>query len=71
MLVTTTLQRQYNINGTLIPCPLPTRSLEESVRALCQRFPMFRHTKVFEEDGVVDGEKVTYTLVLPPPKTNG
>ncbi|MFY0667731.1 MAG: hypothetical protein JXQ95_06850 [Alteromonas stellipolaris] len=67
----TTLTRVYDIRGTKLTCPMQNASLEESVRALSQTNPLFRHTKLYEEDGVVSGTELVFKLQLPPPKSKG
>lgn len=71
MISATRLKRTFQINGTVIPCPMPDASLDDAVRSLATRYPQFRHTHVYESDGVVEGDTICYTLVLPPPKSNG
>ncbi|GAA4649814.1 hypothetical protein GCM10023116_20950 [Kistimonas scapharcae] len=66
-----TLPRVFKVGATELPDPLPQGSLDEAVRLLATQFPQFRHTRVFEEDAVVEGGKLVYSLILPPPKVNG
>ena len=65
------LNRVFKLGATRLPDPCPTLSLSNAVRALSRNYPQFRHTKLYEEDGVVEGDMLVYTLILPPVKSNG
>lgn len=65
------LPRSFNLNGTIIDDSTPHLPLQEAIRNLSKTYPHFRHTRVYEEDGVVKDGKIVYTLELPPSKSNG
>lgn len=71
MLISKTLKRAFDVRGTIIDCPMPEAPLDEAIRALSKNNPLFRHTKLYEDDGVVIGDKLIYKLQLPPPKSKG
>lgn len=67
------LKRIFKVGALRLDDPMPQGSLEDSVRILSQRYPQFRSSKLYEEDGRPDpvaGELV-FELQLPPPKKNG
>lgn len=66
------VERIFKIGATEIPDPLPGFKLEDSVRQLARQFPQFRHTKIWEEDGVINAKgQLEYVLHLPQPKVKG
>jgi hypothetical protein len=65
------VQRVFKIGATTIDCPAPQLPLKDAIRMLCKSYPMFRQTKIFEEDGVMENGKMTFTLQMPPSKVNG
>ncbi|GHG07731.1 hypothetical protein [Thalassotalea marina] len=71
MLNVTTLKRVFKIGATEVEDENSHLPLNDSVRLLSKHFPQFRHTRLYEEDGVVENDKLVFTLQLIPPKTNG
>jgi hypothetical protein len=65
------LPRVFMIGALKLRDPLPGRSLSDSVRMLSRNFPQFRVYKLYEEDGVVIGNELAYTIENPPAKDNG
>lgn len=65
------LPRAFEIKGTLIPDPTPQLPIDRSLELLSKTYPMLRHTRVYESDGTVIGDKLVYKIVPPPVKTNG
>jgi hypothetical protein len=68
-----TLQRIFKIKGREIIDPNPALPLASAVKTLALNFPVLRHTQVFEEDGVLsdDGLSWVFEIIMPPVKTNG
>jgi PRTRC genetic system protein C len=66
-----TLKRVFIINSLKISDPAPTLPLDSVTRLLAQQYPQFRWTTLLEEDGRIVGNELQFSLVLPPPKTNG
>ncbi|MBN24568.1 MAG: hypothetical protein CL578_05915 [Alteromonadaceae bacterium] len=71
MLMSKKLNRAFDIRGTIIDCPMPDATLDESIRSLSKSNPLFRQTKIYEEEGQVVGDRLIYKLHLPPPKAKG
>ena len=65
------LPRVFRLGCTELEDPAPNLPLKDVVRILSRQFPQFRHTAIYDEDAVVEGDKLVYALQLPPPKTNG
>ena len=65
------LKRVFKVGATRIDDPCPGKSLDEAVRILSRNYPQFRQSKLYTEDGVVEGGELVYTLRLPPAKDNG
>ena len=70
-MVNVTLDRVFVLGGMRIKDQAPDLPLANAVRVLAKTYPQFRHTRVFEEDGQVQGDELVYTLKLPPNKSNG
>jgi hypothetical protein len=71
MILSKKLTRTFDVRGVLIECPMQDAPLSEAVRALAKTNPLFRQTRIYEEDGEVVGDKLVYKLQLPPPKSKG
>jgi hypothetical protein len=73
MLTATALARVFKIGATVVADPAPSASLPEVQRMLTQRFPMLRHTRIYQNDGVLsdDGKSIVYDFPLVPVKTLG
>lgn len=65
------MKRVFVVGSTRIADPAPGAPLDTATRLLAQNYPQFRWTELYEEDGVVVGDSLEFTLQLPPPKTNG
>jgi hypothetical protein len=66
-----TLKRVFKVGATRLDDPCPGKPLDEAVRLLSRNYPQFRAFRIWDEDGVVDGGCLVYTLRTPPAKTNG
>ncbi|GIU40996.1 hypothetical protein TUM3794_20320 [Shewanella colwelliana] len=73
MISAATIVRKFKIGAAVIADPAPTASLEEVQRILTQQFPMIRHTRLYDEDGVLsdDATEILYEFQLIPVKTKG
>ena len=67
----TQLPRVFRLGSMLLDDPCPDRPLGESVRTLSRNYVQFRSYRLYEEDGVVEGDKLVYTMRTPPAKDNG
>lgn len=67
----TKLKRVFVVGATELADPTPGSDLKTATRSLAMNYPQFRWADLYEEDGVVEGEAIKYTLQLPPPKVNG
>lgn len=65
------LKRVFVAGSTRLADPAPNEPLQTAVRMLAQNYPMFRWSSLFEEDGIVEGDSLVFSLQLPPPKING
>lgn len=64
-------KRVFKVGSVVLDDPAPGSALEEAVRMLSRNYPQFRSYKLYEEDGVPDGDQLVYTLKTPPAKDNG
>ena len=69
--MTQKLKRVFKVGATRIDDPCPGQSLDEAVRLLSRNYPQFRAMRMYEEDGVVEGKFLVYSLKTPPAKDNG
>lgn len=65
------LERVFVVGSTRLKDPTPGASLGTATKSLAQNYPQFRWTEVYEEDGIVVGDTLEFSLKLPPPKVNG
>lgn len=65
------LKRCFKLGALKLDDPCPGKSLDEAVRILARNFPQFRAYRLWEEDGVIEGDSVVFTLKMPPAKDNG
>lgn len=71
MATVTRMKRVFKIGSVELADPCPGQSLEEAVRALSKNYPQFRSYRLYDEDGVPDGDRLVYTMKTPPAKDNG
>lgn len=67
----TQLPRVFRLGSMVLEDPCPGGLLDESVRMLSKNFVQFRSYRLYAEDGVVEGDKLVYTMRTPPAKDNG
>lgn len=71
MTIAQTLPRVFRIGPVRLEDPCPGKPLDEAVRLLSRNFPQFRCYRLYEEDGVVEGDAIVFTMKSPPAKDNG
>jgi hypothetical protein len=71
MTTITTLPRVFILGALRIEDKAPHLPLADAVRILSKSYPQFRHSKIYEEDGVIKNEVLEYTIPLQPAKSNG
>lgn len=73
MLKAQALLRKFKIGAAVVDDPAPNATLSEVQRMLTQRFPMLRHTRIYNEDAVLspDGQSLIFEFPLVPAKTLG
>lgn len=70
-MVAVTSKRVFKVGSMQLEDPAPGQPLEEAVRMLSRNFPQFRSYRLYEDDGVPDGDRLVYNLRTPPAKDNG
>lgn len=65
------VERVFVVGGTRLADPTPGSDLKTATRTLAMNYPQFRWADLYEEDGVIEGGTLVFTLQLPPPKVNG
>ena len=71
LLQSTPLKRVFKLGALKIQCNSPNATFEESIKAIRKNYPFFRFGKIYEDDGLVDGERMVYTLPKLPADSNG
>ena len=71
LLQSTTLKRVFKLGALEVECNSPNATFEESIKAIRKNYPFFRFGKIYEDDGLVDGERMVYTLPKLPADSNG
>jgi len=71
LLQSTPLQRVFRLGSLEVDCETPTATFEESLKAIRKNFSFFRFGKIYEDDGIVDGDRIIYDLPKLPPNSNG
>ena len=69
--MTEKLKRVFKVGATKIDDPCPGKPLDEAVRMLSRNFVQLRSYRIYDEDGVVTGNEIVYTVRTPPAKANG
>lgn len=68
---TTTLQRVFRLGSLEVACEAVNATFEESLKAIRKNYPFFRFGKIYEDDGLVEGDRIVYTLPKLPADSNG
>ena len=71
LLQSTPLKRVFKLGALEVECNSPNATFEESIKAIRKTYPFFRFGKIYEDDGLVDGERMVYTLPKLPADSNG
>jgi hypothetical protein len=71
LLQSTPLKRVFKLGSLEVECNSPNATFEESIKAIRKNYPFFRFGKIYEDDGLVDGERMVYTLPKLPADSNG
>ena len=68
------MKRVFNIGSVKnIADPAPNMPLSQAGEFLCASFPILRHTRLYDSDGVIseDGLVLVFDVPLPSSKVNG
>ena len=71
MATISSVTRKFKVGVALVDDPAPGLPLTTCLQMLAMTYPQARWTSLYEEDGVMEGENLVYTLITPPVKTNG
>lgn len=69
--MTKQLKRVFKLGTMRLEDPCPGGKLDEAVRILSRNYPQYRSYRLYEEDGVVEGDAIVYAMETPPVKVNG
>lgn len=71
LLQQSTLQRVFKLGSLEVACECANATFEESIKAIRKNYSFFRFGKIYEDDGIVDGDRIIYDLPKLPPNSNG
>ena len=71
LIQSTPLKRVFKLGSLEVDCECPNATFEESIKAIRKNYSFFRFGKIYEDDGIVEDDRIVYNLPKLPPNSNG